>query len=259
MGGYPLFADSEIGLASPTVLLALLTLPPDVGFVALRLLHLAIAALGTYALGARLAAATVGRRHRRLTFALGSFVQAHLHHENIVRTAAWLPLVLACLEHACGPTGEHSSAGSSARRAESRVRERRPASADPRRRHAGAGRVRRAACVGRRSRPGHCCWSPASLRSAWPWPRCSSSRCSSWPPCRRAPAILPVHRSRRPFAHAVRLRAAAPAVRLPRRRATPVGAVDALGVVPVRRPGAAGARARGAGAHPTTRSSACGC
>ena len=38
LGGYPLLADSELGLASPFVLLSLLTLPPDAAFVWLRLL-----------------------------------------------------------------------------------------------------------------------------------------------------------------------------------------------------------------------------
>lgn len=100
LGGYPLFADGEIGLAAPQVLVALMTLPTDVAFIALRVLHMAIAALGAYMLARawrlRWTAATlVG-----ITFTLGSFVQAHIQHENIVRSAAWLPLALACLEHA---------------------------------------------------------------------------------------------------------------------------------------------------------------
>jgi len=99
MGGYPLFADSEIGLASPQVLLALLTLPADIAFVALRLLHVAIAALGAYALARAWRLPHAAAVICGLTFALGSFLQAHLHHENIVRTAAWLPLVLTCVEH----------------------------------------------------------------------------------------------------------------------------------------------------------------
>jgi hypothetical protein len=96
--GYPIFADGELGLASPAVLLALLTLPADAASVVLRLLHVAVAAVGAYALARawrlpRAPAALAG-----ITFALGSFMQAHIHHENIVRTAAWLPVGLACLE-----------------------------------------------------------------------------------------------------------------------------------------------------------------
>ena len=99
-GGYPVFADGELGLAYPPVLLALLTLPPDRAFVLLRWLHLAVAALGGYLLARawrlpRAAAALAG-----LTFAMGSFLQAQIHHENIVRTAAWLPLALGLVERA---------------------------------------------------------------------------------------------------------------------------------------------------------------
>ncbi|TME92777.1 MAG: hypothetical protein E6I52_25115, partial [Chloroflexi bacterium] len=102
-GGYPIFADGEIGLAYPPVLLALLTLPPDRAFVLLRLLHLSLAAIGAFALARcwRLpysSAALAG-----VVFALGSFLQAQIHHENIVRTASWIPLMLACVE--CGLRG----------------------------------------------------------------------------------------------------------------------------------------------------------
>jgi hypothetical protein len=98
--GYPIFADGEVGLAYPPVLLALLTLSADRALVLLRVIHLAIAALGAFWLARtwRLphAAATLAG----VTFALGSFFQAQIHHENIVRTAAWLPVILACLEEA---------------------------------------------------------------------------------------------------------------------------------------------------------------
>jgi len=99
-GGYPIFADGEIGLAYPPVLLALLTLPPDRAFMVLRLVHLSLAAVGAFALARcwRLpypSAALAG-----VVFALGSFLQAQIHHENIVRTASWLPVMLACLERA---------------------------------------------------------------------------------------------------------------------------------------------------------------
>jgi hypothetical protein len=99
-GGYPIFADGEIGLAYPPVLLALLVLPADRALIVLRLAHLCLASAGCYAL-----ARTWGLTHAAstlagLTFALGSFVQAQTHHENIVRTAAWLPIVLALIERA---------------------------------------------------------------------------------------------------------------------------------------------------------------
>lgn len=97
-GGYPIFADGESGLAYPPVLLALLWLPVDRAFVALRLLHFWIAALGGFALARawdlpRTSAVLAG-----LVVVLGSFLQAQVHHENIIRTAAWLPVILALVE-----------------------------------------------------------------------------------------------------------------------------------------------------------------
>jgi hypothetical protein len=97
-GGYPIFADGEIGLAYPPALLSLLLLAPERAFVFLRLLHLWIAAVGTFSLARawrlpRSAAVLAG-----LVFALGNFLQAQIHHENIVRTAAWLPVILVLVE-----------------------------------------------------------------------------------------------------------------------------------------------------------------
>ena len=97
-GGYPLFADGEIGLAYPPVLLALLTLPPDRAFVVLRLVHLWIAAVGMFAFARAWKLPYPSAVLAGIVFTLGSFLQAQIHHENIVRTASWLPLVLAGVE-----------------------------------------------------------------------------------------------------------------------------------------------------------------
>jgi hypothetical protein len=99
-GGYPIFADGEIGLAYPPVLIALLLLPPDRAFVFLRLLHLAIAALGTFALARTWRLPYASAAMAGVVFALGSFLQAQIHHENIVRTASWLPVMLVLVERA---------------------------------------------------------------------------------------------------------------------------------------------------------------
>src|SRR5207237_6601352 len=99
-GGYPIFADGEIGLAYPPVLLALLTLPVDRAFVLLRLLHVWLAAAGTFALVRAWGLPRTSAVLAGIVFALGSFLQAQIHHENIVRTAAWLPLILALVERA---------------------------------------------------------------------------------------------------------------------------------------------------------------
>ncbi len=97
-GGYPIFADGEIGLAYPPALLALLTLPPERAFIALRVLHLTLAGAGMFVLARTWRLPYPSAVLAGLVFALGNFLQAQIHHENIVRTASWLPLILACIE-----------------------------------------------------------------------------------------------------------------------------------------------------------------
>lgn len=104
-GGYPIFADGELGLAYPPMLLMLWRLPADAVLVLSRTFHVGMAALGTYALARawqlpRLSAVLAG-----VVFSLGSFMQAQIHHENIIRTAAWLPLQLALAELALRARG----------------------------------------------------------------------------------------------------------------------------------------------------------
>ena len=97
-GGYPLFADGEIGLAYPPVLLALLNLPADRAFVLLRLVHVWIAAIGMFGLARAWRLPYPSAVLAGIVFTLGSFLQAQIHHENIVRTASWLTAILACVE-----------------------------------------------------------------------------------------------------------------------------------------------------------------
>ena len=104
-GGYPIFADGEIGLAYPLHLALLYALPMAQAFVWLRVSSVLVAAVGTYllcrALGLRRLPSIVGA----LTFGLGSFFLHQQHHENITRTAAWLPLILAATEAALRRAG----------------------------------------------------------------------------------------------------------------------------------------------------------
>jgi hypothetical protein len=97
-GGYPIFADGEIGLAYPPALLALLTLPADRALIGLRVLHLTIAAVGTFVLARTWRLPYPSAVLAGVVVALGNFFQAQIHHENIVRTASWMPLILAFVE-----------------------------------------------------------------------------------------------------------------------------------------------------------------
>jgi hypothetical protein len=104
--GYPIVADGEIGLLYPLNLLALLLLPVDVAFILVRSAHYLLAAAGLYGLGRVLGIGRLGSAFGGVAFALGGFMFGHLDHGNIVRSAAWLPLTLACADLALRADGQ---------------------------------------------------------------------------------------------------------------------------------------------------------
>jgi hypothetical protein len=103
--GYPMFADGEIGLAYPLHLLLISLLPANQAFIWLRVSSVLIAAVSAYALCRALRLGTLAALLGGLTFSLASFFPTQQHHENVTRTAAWLPLVLACVEWALHRAG----------------------------------------------------------------------------------------------------------------------------------------------------------
>jgi hypothetical protein len=96
--GYPIFADGEIGLANPLHLALLYLLPFEQAFIGQRIASVLIAAVGMYALCRALELGRTPALLGGLTLGLGSFFLHQQHHENVTRTAAWLPLLLACTE-----------------------------------------------------------------------------------------------------------------------------------------------------------------
>lgn len=96
--GYPLFADGELGLAYIPQLLILAALPAPEGMVWLRVVHVILAGLFTYLYLRGLNLDPMPALSGGLIFAFGSFVTAQMHHENIVRSAVWLPAVIACAQ-----------------------------------------------------------------------------------------------------------------------------------------------------------------
>jgi hypothetical protein len=104
-GGYPLFADGEIGMLYPLHLLAYLTLPAETAFSILRPLHFFLAGAFTYWFGRLIGLQRFGALLAGLGFSYGSFMVGHLQHENIVRSAVWLPLALGLLELALRRSG----------------------------------------------------------------------------------------------------------------------------------------------------------
>ncbi|MCC7368563.1 MAG: hypothetical protein IT306_09080 [Chloroflexi bacterium] len=104
-GGYPLLADGEIGLLSPVQLGLLALLPMPLAYSAGRVVAYALASVGMYLyarlLGANRRGATIGG----LAFAYGSFMVGHLQHDNILRSAAWLPWLMLTAELALQARG----------------------------------------------------------------------------------------------------------------------------------------------------------
>jgi hypothetical protein len=98
--GYPIFADGELGLAYLPQVVLLYLLPAPVAMVWLRVLHAFLAGLFTYLYLRTLRVDPLPALGGGLVFAFGSFVTAQMHHENVVRSAVWLPAVLLCAERA---------------------------------------------------------------------------------------------------------------------------------------------------------------
>jgi hypothetical protein len=96
--GYPIFADGELGLLYLPQVLLLWSLPTALAIVWLRVLHVVLAATFMFIFLRTLRVGRVAAVGGGLVFAFGSFLTAQMHHENVVRSAVWLPLVLAAME-----------------------------------------------------------------------------------------------------------------------------------------------------------------
>ncbi|HEY0581042.1 MAG TPA: YfhO family protein [Chloroflexota bacterium] len=96
--GYPIFADGELGLAYLPQLLLLNLLPTPQAMVWLRVVHAFLAGLFTFVYLRTLRLDPLPATGGALVFTFGSFLTAQLHHENVIRSAVWLPAVLTCAE-----------------------------------------------------------------------------------------------------------------------------------------------------------------
>jgi hypothetical protein len=103
-GGYPIFADGELGMLYPFTVAMAPLLSADAFLTVSRVLHLFLASTFMYALLRVLGVGRAGSFLGGLVFAFGSFFVTQIQHENVVRSAAWLPLVLLCVELALRST-----------------------------------------------------------------------------------------------------------------------------------------------------------
>jgi hypothetical protein len=109
--GYPIFADGELGLLYLPQVVLLLALPTPLAIVWLRVLHAFLAGLFTLWFLRSLHLGPGAALGGALVFAFGSFLTTQMHHENVVRSAVWLPAVLACYERSVRPVPRRRALG----------------------------------------------------------------------------------------------------------------------------------------------------
>src|SRR5919201_5691430 len=98
--GYPIYADGELGLLYLPQVALLALLPTPEAMVWLRVVHAFLAGVGMLLFLRTLRLGTLASLGGGFVFAFGSFLTAQMHHENVVRSAVWLPFVLTAAERA---------------------------------------------------------------------------------------------------------------------------------------------------------------
>ena len=104
-GGYPIFADGEIGMLFPLNYLLLRLLPVETAFVWGIVLRTYLAAIFTYAYCRSTGMARFGALIAGIVFAFGGWMVAQTHHSNVIAGALWLPLMLCFFERALHTSG----------------------------------------------------------------------------------------------------------------------------------------------------------
>lgn len=98
--GFPLFADGQVGALYPPNLLLFLTLPYDVALHHGLVLHYVLIALFSYWLAREIGLARPAAAFTGAILALSGPLVVHAIHVNMVRTLAWLPLLLVIVSRA---------------------------------------------------------------------------------------------------------------------------------------------------------------
>jgi len=95
--GFPFLAAVQNGVLYPGTWLFVL-FPPAMAMNLLVITSHALAAMFTYAYSRAIGCTQFAATFSALTFAFGGFMVARLAHTTMVQGAAWLPLLLLCLE-----------------------------------------------------------------------------------------------------------------------------------------------------------------
>ncbi|MCS6802211.1 MAG: YfhO family protein [Chloroflexota bacterium] len=104
-GGFPIFADGETGMFYPPVVLLSFFLPAGQAFIWNVVVHFFFAGVFTYCLCRALALSRLASVIGGVTFMFSGFLVAQIHHQNLLDSAVWLPLILCFIERAARASG----------------------------------------------------------------------------------------------------------------------------------------------------------
>lgn len=104
-GGFPIFADGETGMFYPPVVLLSFFLPAGQAFVWNVVVHFFFAGIFTYCLCRALGLTRLASVLGGVTFMFSGFLVAQIHHQNLLDSAVWLPLILCFIERAARTSG----------------------------------------------------------------------------------------------------------------------------------------------------------
>jgi len=98
--GYPIAAEGQIATFYPISVLISWLLPSPGAINWLIISHLLLAGLSMYALARLLGASRFAAWLSGIVFSFSGYLFAHTHHVSLVCAAAWLPVVILCVERA---------------------------------------------------------------------------------------------------------------------------------------------------------------
>jgi hypothetical protein len=104
-GGFPVFADGETGMFYPPVALLAFFLPAGQVFLWNGVLHVFFAGIFTYCLCRALTLSRMASTLGGVVFMFSGFLIAQLHHQNLLDSIVWLPLILCFIERAARTSG----------------------------------------------------------------------------------------------------------------------------------------------------------
>ncbi|GIW08539.1 MAG: hypothetical protein KatS3mg060_3344 [Dehalococcoidia bacterium] len=104
-GGFPIFADGETGMFYPPVFLLAFFLPAGQAFIWNVVVHFFFAGVFTYCFCRALGLTRLASVFGGVTFMFSGFLVAQIHHQNLLDSAVWLPLILCFIERAARASG----------------------------------------------------------------------------------------------------------------------------------------------------------